>query len=261
MKANSANLIAGVMGCQHTGEIFYLFCLKVHHDTAGNPVAIIGNLSNTIGQFMCARITKANFSLFSVVGEKSDAPPTHGDTIDPAIIEKTSFDANTDYVAYLMPSYALIYWGMEVFHGNIVDDDIKSSISSLGPGYLAWAKAVATSFENEDDIDTVLAEIKAKARGSINMQSTFGLKWDKKTGMNLSVGTAGVHVSMVQSSLYPAESGAIQQIFCPPAVASAAFPGALVSPTGKITFTLADDKESEAAKGTTKFKLLFIKGV
>lgn len=263
VRAISANLIAGVMGCQHTGEIFYLFCLKVHHDTAGNPVAIIGNLSNTIGQFMCARITKADFSLFSVVGEKSDAPPTHGDTIDPAIMDKTSFDANTDYVAYLMPSYALIYWGMEVFHGNIADDDIKSSISSLGPGYLAWATAVATSFESEDDIDTILAEIKAKARGSINMVTTFGLKWDKKTGMNLCLGTAGVHVSMVQSSLYPAESSAIQQIFCPPApaVASAAFPGALVSSTGKITFSLADDKESEAAKGTTKFKLLFIKGV
>jgi len=111
VKAIGANLIAGVMGCQHTGEIFYLFCLKVHHDTAGNPVAIIGNLSNTIGQFLCARITKADFSLFTVVGEKSDAPPTHGDTIDPAIMEKTSFDANTDYVAYLMPSYALIYTG------------------------------------------------------------------------------------------------------------------------------------------------------
>lgn len=261
VKAISANLVAGLMGCQHTGEIFYLFCLKVHHDTAGNPVAIIGNLSNTIGQFMCARITKTDFSLFTAVGEKSDAPPTHGDIIDPTIMAKTSFDANTDYVAYLMPSYALIYWGMEVFYGNIVDDDLKSSISSLGPGYLAWAKAVAASFESEDDIDIALSEMKTKGRGSVNMQATFGMKWDKKTGMRISVGTAGVHVSMVLSSLYPAESGAIQQTFCPPAVASAAFPGALVSPTGKITFTLADDKESDAAKGTTKFKLLFIKGV
>ena len=261
VKAISANLIAGLMGCQHSGEIFYLFCLKVHHDTAGNPVAIIGNLSNTIGQFMCARITKTDFSLFTAVGEKSDAPPTHGDIIDPTIMAKTSFDANSDYVAYLMPSYALIYWGMEIFYGNIVDDDLKSSISSLGPGYLAWAKAVAASFESEDDIDIALSEMKTKARGSINMQATFGMKWDKKTGMRINVGTAGVHVSMVLSSLYPAESGAIQQTFCPPAVASAAFPGALVSPTGKITFTLADDKESDAAKGTTKFKLLFIKGV
>jgi hypothetical protein len=61
--------------------------------------------------------------------------------------------------------------------------------------------------------------------------------------------------------LYPAESSAIQQIFCPPTFASAAFPGALVSPTGKINFALADNKESEAAKGATKFKNLFFKGI
>ena len=256
VKAINANPIAGIMGCQHSGEIFHLFCLKVHYDTAGNPVAVIGNLSNNIGQFMCARITKAEFSLFTVVGEKSGAPPTHGDTIDPAIMAKTTLDANIDYVAYLMPNYVLIYWGMEVFYGNIVDDDLKSSISSLGPGYLAWAKAVGASFELEEDIDTTLAEIKTKGRGPINMLSTFGMKWDKKTGMAITVGTAGVHVSMVRSSLYPAESNAIQQIFTPSAVASATFPGALLSPTGKITFALANDKESEAAKGATKFKKL-----
>jgi hypothetical protein len=182
VKAINANLIAGIMGCQHTGEIFHLFCLKVHHDTAGNPVAIIGNLSNIFGHFMCARITKSEFSLFTVVGKKSDAPSTHGDTIDPAIMAKTTLDANTEYVAYLMLSYVFTYWGKEVFYGNIVDDDLKSSISSLGPGYLAWAKAVAISFENEDDIDTALAEIKTKARGSINMVTTFGMKWDKNRG-------------------------------------------------------------------------------
>jgi len=265
-KKIGADLIAGLMGCQHTGELFHVFCLKVHYDTAGNPIAIIGNLSNTIGSFLCARITKEEFTLFTVVGEKSDAPPTHGDTIDPGVIAKTSFEANAEYVAYLIPSYALIYWGMEVFYGNIVDDDLKSSISSLGPGYMVWAKAVATSFESEDDIDTVLSEIKAKARGSVNMLTTFGMKWDKKTGMGINVGTAGVHVSMIRSSLYPAETSAIQQIFCPPSVASpsnAAFPGALVSPSGNITFTLADDKdkESEATKGATKLKNLLLKGL
>jgi len=93
------------------------------------------------------------------------------------------------------------------------------------------------------------------------MLSTFGMKWDKKTGMTITVGSAGVHVSMVRSSLYPAESSAIQQIFNPAAVASAAFPGTLVSPTGKITFALANDKESEATKGATKFKNLFLKGI
>ena len=103
VKAISANLIAGLLGCQHTGEIFYLFCLKVHHDTAGNPVAIIGNLANTIGQFMCARITKTDFSLFTVVGEKSDAPPTHGDIIDPTIMAKTSFDARVQTLNALVP--------------------------------------------------------------------------------------------------------------------------------------------------------------
>ena len=265
-KKINADLIAGIMGCQHTGELFHLFCPKVHYDTAGDPVAIIGNLSNTIGSFMCARITKQEFSLFTAVGEKSDAPPTHGDTIDQVIIAKTEFDANTEHVAYLIPSYVLIYWGMEVFYGNIVDDDIKSSISSLGPGYLAWAKAVASSFESEDDIDTVLSELKTKNRGSINMQSTFGMKWDKRTGMAINAGTAGAHVSMIRNTLYPTETGAIQQIFCPPSVtspANAAYPGALVSPSGNITFTLADDKdkESEAAKGATKLKNLFIKGI
>lgn len=85
------------MGCQHTGELFHLFCLKVHYDTGGNPIAIIGNLSNTIGP-----ITKAEFSLFTVVGEKSDAPPTHGDTIDPTTIANTSLNANTKYVVYLI---------------------------------------------------------------------------------------------------------------------------------------------------------------
>ena len=123
--------------------------------------------------------------------------------------------------------------------------------------------ALAMSFELEDDIDTVISEIKAKNRNSINMQTTYGMKWDKKTGMPINTGTAAVHVSMVQNLSYPAETNAIQQIFSPPSVANAAFPGALVSPSGNITFTLADDKdkESEAAKGATKLANLFFKGI
>lgn len=31
-----------------------------------------------------------------------DAQPTHGDTIDPTIIANTSFNAKTEYVAYLI---------------------------------------------------------------------------------------------------------------------------------------------------------------
>ena len=116
VKAISANLIAGIMGCQHTGEIFHLFCLKVHHCTAGNPVAIIGNLSNTIGQFMCARITKSEFSLFTVVGKKSDAPPTHGDTIDPAIMAKTTLNANIDFVVCL--AYPPKLFQSNLYHGK-----------------------------------------------------------------------------------------------------------------------------------------------
>ena len=137
VKAIGANLIAGIMGCQHSGELFHLFCPKVHYDTAGDPIAIIGNLSNTTGNFMCAQITRSGFSLFTAVGEMSEAPPTHGDTIDPVIIAKTSFDVSNEYVAYLIPSYVLIYWGMDVFYGNIIDDNLKLSISSLGPGYRA----------------------------------------------------------------------------------------------------------------------------
>jgi hypothetical protein len=132
VKAIGANLIAGLMGVQHSGELCHLFCLKVHYDTAGDPIAIIGNVSNTIGNFQCAQITKSGFSLFTAVGETSGAPPTHGDAIDPAIISKSSFDQSNEYVAYLLPCYVLIYWGMGVFYVNIIDDDLKLKISSLG---------------------------------------------------------------------------------------------------------------------------------
>jgi len=263
VKAIGANLIAGLMGVQHSGELCHLFCLKIHYDTAGDPIAIIGNLSNTIGNFQCAQITKRGFSLFTAVGETSGAPPTHGDAIDAAIISKSSFDQSNEYVAYLMPCYVLIYWGMGVFYGNIIDDDLKLKISSLGQGYRAWVKAAAASIENEDDIEIVLAETKSKNRGTINMQALYGMKWDKKSGMPINTGTAAVHVSLIQNVSYPAETGALQQIFCPPSIANAAFPGALVSPSGNITFTLADDKdkESEAAKGATKLTNLLLKGV
>ena len=72
------------------------------------------------------------------------------------------------------------------------------------------------SFVLEDDIDMVISEIKAKNRNSINMQTTYGMKWDKKTGMPINTGTAAMHVSMVQNLSYPAETNAIQQIFSPP---------------------------------------------
>jgi hypothetical protein len=49
------------------GTFEYLYAPQVRHDLGGNPVGLVGNSSNKIGDFSCAYIRLSSFKFFPFV--------------------------------------------------------------------------------------------------------------------------------------------------------------------------------------------------
>jgi hypothetical protein len=139
----------------------FLFAPQIHTDLGGTPIAIIGNSSNTFGEFSCVKIDITSFQLFPVISARDaiSAFP-HG-----AVPLPLDLLANTDWAdapesihGALVPNFFFIYFGQRVPCGDIRDDDVKVQMLRLGQGYELWAKAVNRASSYAVDVDAVLAQ-------------------------------------------------------------------------------------------------------
>jgi hypothetical protein len=249
----------------------FLFAPQLHTDLGGTPIAIIGNSSNTFGEFSCVKIDITSFQLFPVISEKENFSPTLQGTVPlPAdILVGTDYaDFPEDLHGNLFPNFFFIYFGQRVPRGDIRDDDVKVQMLRLGQGYELWAMAVNRAIRYAVDNDTVLAQAAEKLDYDkvAFFQAHFLETWADRAPslpIGLAYGPWGIMTS-VPSSAYPTAAEVLKGIFTPPPPAPALPPHqqALTAPPGTLTLQLPADieKEVEAKKGTTKLMLLHICG-
>jgi len=248
----------------------FLFAPQVHTDLGGTPIAIVGNASNTFGEFSCVKIDITSFQLFPIISAKDSVSALpHGAAPFPAdiLIGTDWADFPEDLHGALVPNFFFIYFGQLVPCGDIRDDDVKVQMLRLGQGYELWAKAVNRATKDAVENDEVLA--KAADKPNYNkvafFQAHFLATWADRAPslpIGLIYGPWGIMTS-VPSSEYPTAAAVLKSIFTPPPPAPALPPHqqALTAP-GTLTLQLPAEveKEVEAKKGTTKLMLLHICG-
>ncbi len=62
-------------------------------------------------------------------------------------------------VGTLIPNFFITYFGQDLPHGNISDNEIKAKLVCLGTGYELWANTAKNAVKKLDNILSVMEEI------------------------------------------------------------------------------------------------------
>jgi hypothetical protein len=129
----------------------YLYAPKIHFNLAGEPIAFIGNSSNKMGEFSLIKIDVMSICLFPYIKDKAtmDISLNHGDDLPKESLSKTDWnDFKEPIVGTLIPNFFITYFGQDLPHGNISDDDIKAKPVRLGTGYELWGNTANNAIGN-----------------------------------------------------------------------------------------------------------------
>jgi len=125
-------------------------------------VGFVGNLSNKIGEFSCVYIILRKFKFFPCVEATSTMNELLKHTeATPFTSEHLSYTRDwkdlTDPVrGTFLPNFFIIYFGQEIPQGSISNDDEKTAMAKMGPGYDLWVMTIADAIDNMEDIDTIM---------------------------------------------------------------------------------------------------------
>jgi hypothetical protein len=140
-----------------------LFAPQIHYDLSGEPIAFIGNSSNKKGKFTMIRINVESIRAFVYIKNKatSDTNPIHGDKFSRDLIANTvCWKDMKENVDTLIPNFFLAYFGQDLPHGDISDEEIMAKLTCLDSGYKLWANTATGVVAYIDDILTIMEEIK-----------------------------------------------------------------------------------------------------
>ncbi len=135
IKANTLSTI----GTINPGSLCtrYLYAPQIHFNLAGEPIAFIGNLSNKMGKFSLIKIDVTSICFFPYIKDKAtmDVSLNHGDDLPKKLLSKTNWnDFKELIIGTLIPNFFITYFGQDLPHGNISDDEIKTKLICLGTG-------------------------------------------------------------------------------------------------------------------------------
>jgi hypothetical protein len=232
---------------------------QIHFNLAGEPIAFIGNSSNKMGKFSLIKIDVMSIRLFPYIKDKAtmDVSLNHGDNFPKELLSKTDWnDFKAPIVGTLIPNFFITYFGQDLPHGNISDDEIKAKLIRLGTGYELWANTANDAVEKLDNILSIMEEIKTPE----SIKKHFDLNQDAKSlPLATSNGPFGA-MTLVQLDDYPVAARVIKDLFqiSPQAIAPTL---ASYAPSKVMLHLPAKaDKESEAKKGIVKLMLFHIHG-
>ena len=121
------------------GTFEYLYAPQVRHDLGGNPVGLVGNSSNKIGDFSCAYIRLSSFKFFPFVEATSamNALLKHTD-VTPFVAEHLTYtgdfkDLTDPFRGTFLPNFFIVYFGQDIPQGNISSNDKKTDMAKMGP--------------------------------------------------------------------------------------------------------------------------------
>ncbi len=107
----------------------YLYAPQIHFNLAGEPIVFIGNSSNKMGKFSLIKIDVTSIHLFPYIKDKAtmDVSLNHGDDLPKESLSETNWnDFKEPIVGTLIPNFSIAYFGQDLPHGNISDDEIKA---------------------------------------------------------------------------------------------------------------------------------------
>ncbi len=110
----------------------YLYAPQIHFNLAGKPIAFIGNSSNKMGDFSLIKIENVtSICLFPYIKDKAtmNISLNHGDNLPKELLSKTNWnDFEEPIVGTLIPNFFISYFGQDLPHGNISDNEIKANL-------------------------------------------------------------------------------------------------------------------------------------
>jgi hypothetical protein len=107
----------------------YLYAPQIHFNLAGKPIAFIGNLSNKMGKFSLIKIDITSIRLIPYIKDKAtmDVSLNHGDDLPKELLSKANWnDFKKPIIGTLIPNFFITYFGQDLPHGDISDDEILS---------------------------------------------------------------------------------------------------------------------------------------
>jgi hypothetical protein len=261
----SAGTIAALGTIAPGGSFQYLYVPQIYHDFGGEPIGIIGTLSNMIGKFSCVYITLGDFKCFPFVEATASMSELlkHTD-VTPLLLDHLKF--TKDWKSFInpirgtfLPIFFIVYFGQEIPQGSISSDDVKTAMAKMGPEYALWVSTVSDAIDNIDDINCVIdafSEVDDLSLSNFYKKYFYAL-YDKDTSFPV-LGAPYGTITMVLSDAYPVEVEAIKKIFL---LVHYALPQALATASA-ITLQLPGDvkKEVVAKDGINKLKLFHICG-
>ena len=158
----SAGTIAALGTIAPGGSFQYLYAPQIYHDLGGEPISIVGTLSNMIGKFSCVYITLGDFKCFPFVEAAASMSELlkHTD-VTPLLLEHLKFTKDwksfIDLIrATFLPNFFIVYFGQEIPQGSISSDNVKTAMAKMGPGYALWVSRVSDAIDNIDNIICVI---------------------------------------------------------------------------------------------------------
>jgi hypothetical protein len=92
-----------------------------------------------------------------------DVSLNHGDDLPKKSLSQADWnDFKEPIVGTLIPNLFITYFGQDLPHGDISDNEIKAKLVHLGTGYELWANTANDAVEKLDDILSVMEEIKLR---------------------------------------------------------------------------------------------------
>jgi hypothetical protein len=186
-----------------------------------------------------------------------DVSLNHGDDFPKELLSETNWnDFKEPIDGTLIPNFFITYFGQDLPHGNISDNEIKAKLIRLGTRYERWANTANDAVKKLDDILSVMEEINTPE----SIKKHFNPNQDAKSlPLATSNGPFGA-MTLVQSDDYPVAACVIKDLFqlSPQVFALTLASYALSNVT--LHLPAKADKESEAKKGIVKLMLFHIRG-
>ena len=203
------------------------------------------------------KIDVASIHVFPLFKDKTkmDAALTHGEDIPAAYLVHTEWSAFEDpvtIVGTLVPNFFIVYFGQDLPHGNIEDDEVMLQLARMGVGYELWAETAKDASDKADDIVTILDKINDEQRPEMELYMKYldPNRHEKSLLLAKAKSLLG-SMTIIQTADYPAAVLSLKKFFSPTLVV----PSLAIFPTGNImTLQLPGDidKEAEAKKGIAK---------
>ncbi len=186
-----------------------------------------------------------------------DISLNHGDHLPNKLLSETDWnDFKEPIIGTLISNFSITYFGQNLPHGDINDNEIKAKLVCLGTGYELWANTANDAIEKLDSILNVMEEIKTLE----SIKKHFNPNRDAKSlPLATSNGPFGA-MTLVQLDDYPVAARVIKDLFqlSPQAITLAL---ASYAPSNVMLHLPAEaDNESEAKKGIIKLMLFHIRG-